>query len=89
MKLTIPADKLAHLKYGLGVALFFLLMLWAGPRLGMGYTVALASVVMGWAVERYQAIRREGTPSGWDWFASSLPGVLLGLVLQLGLRWLG
>lgn len=80
--MKIAPDKIAHLKYGSLAALFFLIMLALGPRIGLGYTIVLASVVMGWGVERYQAIRHEGTPSKADWFASSLPGVLLGLAVQ-------
>ncbi len=84
--MTIAPDKRLHLIYGAGVALFLLALLWAAPRIGAGATVAIGSVLIGWAVERYQAIRREGTPSKLDWLATSLPGLLLGGGIELWAR---
>lgn len=82
---ALPRDKKLHLLGGLlfaaGAAAMFATARWLGP----GYAIVFSSVVMGWAVERYQAIRREGTPDKLDWLCSSLPGVLAGAALEMAL----
>lgn len=80
--MNIPADKLLHLKYGTLFALMTAAAMWFAVRYGIGWATAGGSVVMGWALERYQAIRREGTPSMADAAASAAPGVVLGVALQ-------
>lgn len=79
--MKVSPDKRLHLVYGSGVALFLLALL-AAP-LGIGTAVAAGSVCIGWGVERYQAIRHEGTADRMDWLASSLPGVLLGAGIEV------
>lgn len=79
---SLPRDKRLHLLAGMlfvaGLAATLAMARW----LGWGYALIASSVVMGWTVERYQAIRREGVPSAADWLCSSLPGVLAGAVLE-------
>lgn len=81
--MNIGLDKQVHLKLGLLFAICgaadHALVIHAGP----GYALMLSAVVMGWAIERYQAIRREGTPDKKDWIASSMPGVSLGAAIEL------
>jgi hypothetical protein len=75
-------DTHLRLLYGTGVALFLLAMLLAAPRIGAGSAVAFGSLLIGWGVERYQAIRHEGTPDNKDRLASLLPGLLLGAAIE-------
>lgn len=82
----IPRDKQLHLMGGAMFAAGASAVLLIGKYVGPGIAISAACLVMGWGVERYQAIRREGTPSKWDWAATSAPGVVAGALLELGLR---
>ena len=44
--------------------------------------LAVGAVGMGWSLERYQAIRREGVANYSDMLASALPGLLLAAAWQ-------
>lgn len=82
----LARDKLVHLALGLLFAVGAAAVMVVGLLVGPGLAVALASLGMGWGVERYQAIRREGTADNLDWLASSAPGVLLGAGIELVLH---
>jgi hypothetical protein len=81
----IAADKVAHLKWGTAVAVGVWALLWVSTCWGMPLAVGLAGVAIAYVLERYQAIRREGTASWKDGVATALPFELLALVLW-GLR---
>lgn len=81
-RMQIDDDKRLHLQAGALLALLLvavaLLTLHASP----GLAVAAGSVAMGWGVERYQAVRRDGEASYADMTASAAPGVLAGLLFE-------
>lgn len=81
--LKLPADMQLHLKGGLLFAAGAVVVLTIAHFIGPGWAIAAAAVGMGYGVERYQAIRHEGTVSNLDWAASALPGVLVGAVIEL------
>lgn len=83
----LPADKLVHLVLGTLIAAGFSVMLLVEQYAGPGWAIAAASIGMGLGVERYQAIRHEGTPDAMDWLASSSPGTLIGLCVELHRHW--
>jgi len=84
--IQLPADKALHLKAGALFAAGAVVMLLVARYAGPGIAVAASAVGMGWGVERYQAIRHEGTPSNADWAASAAPGVVVGVVIELVTR---
>jgi hypothetical protein len=69
----IGADKVVHLKWGSAAAAGVLLLLWVGSLLGWPAAIALSGVAVAYTLERYQAIRREGTASWQDMVATAAP----------------
>ncbi|MBE7419818.1 MAG: hypothetical protein HS128_19100 [Ideonella sp.] len=85
-KLGFAHDTALHLVGGLLVAIGAVALLLIGRYVGWGAAIAVAGVLMGWGVERYQAIRREGAPSRADLVASAAPAVFLGAAIELAVR---
>lgn len=83
----IAADKVLHLKGGVLVAALLACVVVVAQLCGSGWAVVLGSVALAWGVERYQAIRREGVASDGDMVASALPGVLLGVAIEVWMAW--
>lgn len=83
MKFILEPDKVMHLKLGLLWSVLALMMVLAGKYVGVGQAIIAGSVVNAWGVERYQAIRMEGTPCRMDMLASALPGILLGAAIAV------
>jgi hypothetical protein len=75
----IPKDKLQHLAMGVGAAA----VLGAVHYLPVGWAVAIGCTAFGVFYEYQQWYRKEGQPDVWDAIATSLPGVALGLVLEV------
>jgi membrane protein implicated in regulation of membrane protease activity len=84
--MMLAPDKVMHVKGGMLVAIGTILILLIGRHVGAGFAVAIASIVMAWSVERYQAIRRQGTPDVDDIIAGSFPGVMLGELIEIASR---
>ena len=79
-------DKTLHLIAGTIFVFGTIVILLVARNVGAGAAVALASLGMAYGVERYQAIRKEGTPSLKDMAASAAPGVVLGLAYEALMR---
>lgn len=77
------SDRLTHLKLGTLFLLGTAGVLIIAHNIGNGIAIAVAAIVMGWGIERYQAIRHEGEASKADWAASSAPGVLAGIAYEV------
>lgn len=84
--MNIPADKLLHLKYGAALALLLLALSLIAIKLGPHWAIGVGGWVLAWGVERYQAIRREGTASRADMVASALPATVLAFVVWVVLK---
>lgn len=85
--MNIAPDKLRHLKWGSAFALGIGATLMISRYVSPGVAIIVAGIVMGWAVERYQAVRHEGTPDKADWIATAMPAALLGFGVEV-VRWL-
>ena len=79
--MRIPADKRAHLLYGVGLAAVSAVVCAVARSHGVGYGVVVCSIVFGFGLEVYQRVRGEGTASLADGAASAAAGVVLGLCL--------
>lgn len=79
--MTLAADKIAHLKWGTAGALALMAALWVAQHWHPAAAVALAGPLLGWALERYQAVRREGEVSWRDAVATAAPFEVMALVL--------
>lgn len=73
-------DLQGHLLLGALVTVYFALTWWALQRgLHPGLALAVTGWLFGWGLERYQAIRREGTPALDDLIASAAVPTVAGL----------
>jgi len=75
----IPKDKLQHLAMGVGATA----ALAAIHYLPVGWAVAIGGVVFGVFYEYQQWYRKEGQPDVWDAVATALPGVVVGIAIEL------
>ena len=75
-------DKRLHLKLGTALAVGMLADLLLAIYVSGPLALAVGAVGMGWSLERYQAIRREGVANYSDMLASALPGLLLAAAWQ-------
>lgn len=73
------ADSLTHLKWGGAAAVALFLLLAVAKFIHPAAALALAGPLFGWAVERYQAVRREGFASARDMVATAVPFELAAL----------
>lgn len=81
--MTIPEDTRLHLIGGLIVAVALVALLELGSRAHPALAVAVAGPLFAWGVERYQAIRRAGTPEKRDLIATALPFEVVAAALWL------
>lgn len=72
-------DLKLHLKYGVAVLAYLVVVLLVARHASEGIALALGAAALSWGVERYQAIRREGVASLKDAAHSAAPGVVAGL----------
>lgn len=75
----IPKDKLQHLAMGVGAAL----VIAAIHFLPIGLAVAIGGIVFSAFYEFQQWYRQEGQPDVWDGITTSMPGIFVGLALEL------
>lgn len=75
----IAKDKLQHLAMGLGSTV----VLGAIHFLPLGVAIAIGGIVFGVFYEFQQWYRKEGQPDVWDAVATALPGVVVGVALEL------
>lgn len=75
----IAKDKLQHLAMGLGSTV----VLGAIHFLPLGVAIAIGGIVFGVFYEFQQWYRKEGQPDVWDAVATALPGVVIGVALEL------
>jgi hypothetical protein len=75
----IAKDKLQHLAMGVGSTV----VLGAIHFLPIGWAVAIGGIVFGVFYELQQWYRKEGQPDVWDAIATALPGIVVGVVLEL------
>ena len=75
----IAKDKLQHLAMGVGSTV----VLGAIHFLPIGWAVAIGGIVFGIFYELQQWYRKEGQPDVWDAIATALPGIVVGVVLEL------
>jgi hypothetical protein len=75
----IPKDKLQHLAMGVGSTV----VLAAIHFLPLGWAIAIGGIVFGIFYELQQWYRKEGQPDVWDAIATALPGIVVGVVLEL------
>lgn len=75
----IAKDKLQHLAMGLGSTV----VLGAIHFLPLGVAIAIGGIVFGVFYEFQQWYRKEGQPDAWDAVATALPGVVIGVALEL------
>jgi hypothetical protein len=75
----IAKDKLQHLAMGVGSTV----VLGAIHFLPIGWAVAIGGIVFGVFYELQQWYRKEGQPDVWDAVATALPGIVVGVVLEL------
>ena len=75
----IAKDKLQHLAMGLGSTV----VLGAIHFLPLGVAIAIGGIVFGVFYEFQQWYRKEGQPDAWDAVATALPGVVVGVALEL------
>ena len=75
----IPKDKLQHLAMGVGTTA----VLAAIHYLPVGWAVAIGGIVFGVFYEYQQWYRKEGQPDVWDAIATALPGVVVGIAIEL------
>lgn len=66
-------ESLTHLKWGAAAALALALLLAVALFVHPAIALAVAGPLFGWALERYQAIRREGVASKRDIVATAIP----------------
>jgi hypothetical protein len=83
----VSPDKRAHLMWGTAAALATVALLLAAQHIGGPAAVALAGPVVGWALERYQAVRREGVASWADAVATAAPFEVVALLWHLILNY--
>lgn len=69
----LPADKIEHLKWGSAGAIGMVGLLVLALRVHPSVALAVGGVMLGWGVERYQAVRKEGVPSNADAVATAIP----------------
>lgn len=74
-------DTRMHLAGGLIVAVALVVLIEIGRRTHPALAVAIAGPLFAWGVERYQAIRRAGTPETRDLIATAVPFELVALAL--------
>lgn len=75
----IQKDKLQHLAMGVGAAV----VIAAIHFLPIGLAVAIGGIIFGAFYEFQQWYRQEGQPDVLDGIATSLPGIVVGLVLEV------
>ena len=75
----IAKDKLQHLAMGLGSTV----VLGAIHFLPLGVAIAIGGIVFGVFYEFQQWYRKEGQPDVLDAVATALPGVVVGVALEL------
>jgi len=88
---TLPHDKALHVVYGYAVAVVAVLLLHAWTSLAAPlpwpvqawHLALLGPFVVGGLKELRDRRTRRGTPSRWDWFATSAAGAPLALLLWL------
>lgn len=68
-----PEDTRMHLAGGLIVAVAFVVLIEIARFAHPALAVAIAGPLFAWGVERYQAVRRAGTPDRRDLIATALP----------------
>ena len=83
MNIYIPRDIKDHLVGGLLTAFALWIFIIGSQHWGSAVVIALAGPVFGWAVERYQAIRRAGVFDYRDLVATAIPFELLALSIWL------
>ena len=81
--MRLAPDTIVHLKAGFAAAVLLGAVVAASKAFGPGWAVAAGSLALSWGLERYQAIRREGTPSDRDLIAGALPGIVLGIAVEV------
>lgn len=79
--MVIPEDTRMHLIGGLVVSVALVALIELGRRTHPALALAIAGPLFAWGVERYQAIRRAGTPEKRDLIATALPFEVLAAVL--------
>ena len=72
-----------HLYGGLIVAVALAVLMFIGQHWHPAAALSIGGVAFGWGIERYQAIRREGTPETRDLVATALPFQALALLAWL------
>lgn len=72
-----------HLQGGLIAALALVCLLAVAHYSHPALAVAVAGPLFGWGIERYQAIRREGTPDNRDILTTAAPFEAVALVIWL------
>lgn len=79
----IAKDKVAHFVIGVLGILALLLILAVHRATGIGPATAVTTTLLGAALEAYQRVRHEGTPSLLDAVATASPGWAFWLVSWL------
>jgi hypothetical protein len=79
--MTLPEETRMHLLGGLIVAVALVVLIELGRRTHPALAVAIAGPLFAWGVERYQAIRRAGTPEKRDLIATAAPFELVAAAL--------
>ena len=85
--MNIAPDKITHLKWGCAAAVATLGALLTAIHLSGPAALAGAGTLFAWALERYQAVRREGQAEDSDMIATALPFWMMALGWQAQ-RWL-
>lgn len=77
-----------HIKWGAAAALGLLVLLWLSTNQFAPWFIPMAvgGSAFGWAVERYQAVRREGFPSTMDAVSTALPFWTIGALAEVVAR---
>lgn len=76
-------DKLQHIGLGIGACL----VLWVLHSMPLGLALFLGCAIFGVFYEAQQWYRKEGQPDVWDALATTLPGALVYLTLEVA-KWI-
>lgn len=79
--IRLASDEQMHLKLGALAALMLMLVAFVAAYVSPALAILIGGGALAWGVERYQAIRGEGTPSYRDMALSAAPSVLLAAVV--------